>query len=84
MNLVKQYSIEFFSTALYAGSVAVLGWNRPKFDCNVNYCHYRSPQKFLENLEIDENLTKPIGALLIFLVGFRVVAFYIMSYRMKH
>lgn len=77
--------MSFVKHAMHAGTVAILGWNRAKFDCDTSdYCHYRSPQKFLESLGIQDELVKEMNWLLLFLVFFRVAAFCIMNYRLKH
>jgi hypothetical protein len=78
------FEISFVKHALDGASVAILGANRTKFDCDADYCHYRSPHKFLESIGLVEDLAKAVQALTCFMILFRVLAFCIMNYRLKH
>lgn len=77
------FQISFIKHSLDAGATAVLGWNRDKMECNENYCHYQLPKKFLNTIDLNENIMMSIRALVTFLVVFRVTAFLIMNYRLK-
>ena len=41
-----RYSIEGFLQALY-------GYERSTLDCNVDFCYYKSPQKFLKDMDMN-------------------------------
>lgn len=78
------FEMSFVKHAMDGASVAILGSNRTKFDCDADYCHYRWPHRFLQSLGMQEDLTKSLQALLIFLFIFRIAAFCIMYIRLKH
>ncbi|KAL7021138.1 hypothetical protein ACKWTF_011772 [Chironomus riparius] len=77
------FQISFIKHSLDAAATTILGWNRDKMDCSDNYCHYQLPKKFLKTIDLNENITISIRALVIFLIVFRVTAFLIMNYRLK-
>lgn len=74
----------FVKHSFYGACSAILGYNREKFDCDIDYCHYRWPHKFLQMVELDEDVADAVKALLYFLITLRVAAFLIMNYRLKH
>jgi hypothetical protein len=78
----------FFSTSYlkYAFDgllTTLLGFNRPKLECSEVYCHYQSPKKFLEFLDINQNLRAIIIVLASYMLVLRVIAWGIMNYRLK-
>lgn len=78
------FEISFVKHAVDGASIAILGWNRSKFECTSDYCHYSWPYKFLDTIGMQEDLIKAVKMLLLFLVLFRVSAFCIINYRLKH
>lgn len=78
------FSISFVKHSLDGGTTAVLGWNRTKLHCSELYCHYNLPKKFLNTIDLDENYLKSVEALIFFLLFFRIIAFFIMRYRLKN
>lgn len=72
----------------YAGdssTAAILGHNRSKLRCEDSlYCHFQQPAKFVETLGIDSTiLFGTITKLFMFLILFRMIAYYMMRYRLK-
>lgn len=79
------FSISFVKHSLDGGATAILGWNRPKMHCSENYCHYNIPRKFLQEIDLqDKNFSNSAQALIFFLLFFRVIAYFIMRYRLKN
>lgn len=78
------FEVSFVKHALDGASVTILGWNRTKFECKSDYCHYSLPRKFLDTIGMKEDLIKSVNMLLLFMVLFRVAAFCIINYRLKH
>lgn len=69
-----------------AGLSTILGYNRSKLNCEEQfYCHFQNPQKFLDTVGVEDHITyQAILNLTVFFVVFRVVAFCMMNYRLKH
>lgn len=69
-----------------ASMAAILGYNRTKLKCEEQfYCHFQRPDKFLETIGVDDEISyETVAILMIFLVVFRAVAFYMINYRLKH
>lgn len=72
----------------YAGDssiAAILGHNRTKLRCDGSpYCHFQQPGKFVEALGVDSViLPSTIAKLIFFLILFRVIAYFMMRYRLK-
>lgn len=78
------FSISFIKHALDGGTTVILGWDRKKLHCGEEYCHFRTPKKFLETIEMKENFTMSVEALFFFFLVFRLVAFFIMRFRLKN
>lgn len=78
------FEISFVKHAMDGATISLFGWKRAKFNCYADYCHYRWPQKFIESIGMHEDFLRAVQALLFFLVFFRVTAFCIMNYRLKH
>lgn len=80
------FDINFVKNAGDASLATLLGYNRPKLNCDDQiYCHFDRPQKFLELIGVEDEVTSfAIATILIYLIGFRIAAFCIMNYRLKH
>lgn len=78
------FETSYLFHALNGASLALFGYDRPRMDCYEIYCHYRYPKKFLELIDTHNRdyLTAAIVLLSIF-VGIRIIAYYIMSMRVK-
>lgn len=75
--------------AKYAGDasiISILGYNRTKLNCEETlYCHYQRPEKVLEAIGVANEIGfKTIAGLMVFLVTFRIVAFYMINHRLKN
>lgn len=63
--------------------VSVYGMNREKLSCTEIYCHYRSPQKFLEEMSMDKaEYWIDATALFCFFIGLRVVAYLVLRWKL--
>lgn len=79
------FDICFVKQAGDAGLSTILGYNRTKLNCEEFYCHFQQPQKFLETVGVEDTITyQAIVILIVFFVLFRVVAFCMINYRLKH
>lgn len=47
------FHISYFKYALHASMQSVYGFDRGRLPCGLEYCHYRLPAKFLEEIGMD-------------------------------
>lgn len=62
----------------------ILGYNRTKLNCHQIYCHFQSPQKFMQFIGQHENLPKAFYSLSATLIIIHIVTYFIMRYRLKN
>lgn len=63
--------------------VSVYGMERAKLQCTEIYCHYRSPQKFLEEMSMDKaEYWIDATALFGFFIGLRVIAYFVLRWKL--
>jgi hypothetical protein len=77
MSYVK-YSFE-------ATMIAIYGLGRPKLVCQVDYCHFKSPTKFLEQMAMkDDMLTFTIDVVVLcgLFVVLRVFAYFVLRIKL--
>lgn len=77
------YELSFLKYSAYASEISVLGFNRSKMDCDDFYCHFRSPQKFLQSVEFIEDFDKCVWMLILNFVIFTIMAYCMIRYRLK-
>lgn len=77
------FNLSFIKYAFEGSMQAIFGFDREKMPCNEFFCHDVSPQKFLANLEVNENFYAILIKLLVFTLTFRLIAFSIMYVRLK-
>ncbi|KAF6211239.1 hypothetical protein GE061_014355 [Apolygus lucorum] len=64
--------------------IAIYGGNRPKLHCSEAYCHYRSPSKFLEAMDMKGAVFWiDVVALVGFFVLLRVCAYFALKLKLK-
>lgn len=78
-----QFEITYLKHSIDAISSLIFGYNRSKLECNEIYCHFESPQKFMNFIGLEENLTKAISALTCITVFTHITTYYVMRYRLK-
>lgn len=78
------FETSFIKHGLEGSMLAIFGFDRPKLECNVEYCHFAWPHKFLELLGITDSFSNVIVKLTILALVFRLVAFVIIWYRLRH
>lgn len=59
------FELSYLKYSAYGTELSILGFNRSKLECENIYCHYRSPKKFLQSIEFDENYTTCVWMLII-------------------
>lgn len=80
------FDISFVKRGGDATLTAVLGYNRSKLDCEeAVFCRFQRPHRFLEAIGVENEITfEPIVILLVFFFIFRIAAFVVMNYKLKH
>lgn len=81
MNLlftfIFRYGLEGYIAAIY-------GLERPSLPCEEWYCHYKNPQFFLKNVgQPADNFWTSSVILLMILVVIKLVAYFLLSWRIK-
>lgn len=62
----------------------ILGFNRTNMDCSDMYCHWITPRKFLNMIEMEENIPKVFYSLAALGLVFHVLTYLIMRFRLQH
>lgn len=71
-----RYGLEGFVGAIY-------GMNRPTLECPVNYCHYRYPSQFLNEISMrGDQFWNDIIALVIILFTLRILAYFLLKWKL--
>lgn len=64
--------------------LAVYGFDRKKLSCSVPYCHYRTPTKFLMDMDMaDASFWVDMAALFAFFVTLRLLTFFILRLKLR-
>ncbi|XP_022228236.2 ATP-binding cassette sub-family G member 1 [Drosophila obscura] len=78
------FDISFLKYSLDGAMMAIFGYGRERLDCQEMYCHMTRPKYILKNLDMAEaNYELAIFFLLCLFVFLRIIAFYIMSFRLR-
>lgn len=65
-------------------ALATYGFNRPKLQCFIQYCHFKSPETTLEELDmIKSSYTIDIIALVVIFFTLRIAAFLFLKWKLK-
>jgi ATP-binding cassette subfamily G (WHITE) protein 1 len=64
--------------------LTIYGFDRPALHCSVPYCHFKYPEKFLEELSLEKGVFWiDVVSLLIFFVGLRVIGYFVLRYKVR-
>nr|QER78507.1 ATP-binding cassette transporter [Diaphorina citri] len=79
--------ISIFRYGLESAMIAIYGFNRKPLQCNQIYCHYKYPQRFLEDLGIkndDNTVWFNLSMLCVFLLVSQLMLYLVLRYKAKH
>ncbi|XP_039951615.1 ATP-binding cassette sub-family G member 4 [Bactrocera tryoni] len=78
------FDISFLKYALDGSMLSLFGYGRAKLECKEFYCHHSHPVFFLKNMDL-ANANYKLAAifLLSLFIVLRILAFYIMSFRLR-
>ena len=66
------------------GMLAIYGYNREKLTCSQAYCHFKYPQKFLEEMALDKGqFWIDVVCLIGFFVLLRVSGYFVLRYKVR-
>ncbi|XP_017075897.2 ABC transporter G family member 41 [Drosophila eugracilis] len=78
------FDISFLKYSLEGSMMAIFGYGRERLECEEMYCHLRMPNQILKTMDMaNANYTLALVFLLSILVFLRILAFYIMSFRLR-
>lgn len=78
------FHMSFLKHALEGATLAIFGYDRPKMECDRIYCQYRIPKKFMKLIDMHNgDITTVSIVLIVICLSLRIVAFFIMSFRIK-
>jgi ABC-type multidrug transport system permease subunit len=88
-NAIPKY-LKFLSYVSYVrygfegAMITVYGYNRAKLKCSQEYCHFKSPTKFLEQMSMQDAVYwMDVVALLGFLLVLRVVVYFVLRLKLR-
>ncbi|XP_004530367.1 ATP-binding cassette sub-family G member 4 [Ceratitis capitata] len=78
------FDVSFLKYALDGSMLSLFGYGRGKLECKEMYCHHSHPAFFLRNMDLG-NANYKVAAifLLCLFVMLRILAFYVMSFRLR-
>ncbi|KAH8419465.1 hypothetical protein KR222_005919 [Zaprionus bogoriensis] len=78
------FDVSFLKYSLDGAMLALFGYDRERLECNEIYCHLSRPKFILKDLDMAHaNYQLAFFFLLGLLVMLRILAFYIMSFRLR-
>lgn len=78
------FNISFLKYSFDGGMLAIFGYNRERLDCSDIYCQFVHPKYILKVMDMEHaNYQLAFFFLLGLLVMLRILAFYIMSFRLR-
>ncbi|KAM8717318.1 hypothetical protein ACLKA7_004079 [Drosophila subpalustris] len=78
------FDVSFLKYSLDGSMLAIFGNDRPPLECNEMYCHLKRPKHILKALDMERaNYQLAFFFLLGLLIMLRILAFYIMSFRLR-
>lgn len=83
-NYLKWLSyVSYVRFGFEGAMVSVYGMGREKLECNQIYCHFRSPQKFLEEMSMSNaNYWVDAGALFGIFIALRIIAYFVLRWKL--
>ncbi len=76
--------ISFARYAFEGSMLSIYGYGRPPLTCPQPYCHFRNPERFLDQFDMAESefYWCVLGQLIIFLI-IRVAAYFVLRFKLK-
>ncbi|KAL7044602.1 hypothetical protein ACKWTF_001999 [Chironomus riparius] len=78
------FELSYIRYSAYGTELSILGFNRTKLDCESFYCHFRSPQKFLQSVGFEENYMTCVWMLILNFCLNIIIAYFLIRHQIKH
>ncbi|XP_046414956.1 ATP-binding cassette subfamily G member 4-like [Neodiprion fabricii] len=79
------FHISFLKYGFEGVMVAIYGYDRPKLDCSIVYCHYKYPRQLLKEVDMTEaEYWSSISILIGLYFALEVIAYIALRIRLKH
>ncbi|CAG0900205.1 unnamed protein product [Darwinula stevensoni] len=63
----------------------IYGYNRPDLQCNQPYCHFKNPDKFLREMDLEENVYwEDFWVLVAYNIVLRFAAYFVLRWKLHH
>lgn len=64
--------------------ISIFGYKRPRLACNADYCHFRTPMRFLEEMAMENAVYwKDALALVAFLIVLRISTYFVLRLKLR-
>ena len=78
------FHVSYIKYGLEGAMLSIFGYNRTKLECNVMYCHYKYPSKFLDEIDMKEaSYSYSVLILLGMCLAIRILTYYVLYYRIR-
>ncbi|KAJ8922837.1 hypothetical protein NQ315_007872 [Exocentrus adspersus] len=77
--------VSYLKYGFEASMISIYGLNRPKLECNMMYCHFKDPKKFLEQMSMSMDMTSyiiDVTVLAVLFVFLRVCAYFVLRIKL--
>lgn len=79
------FHISYLKYGLDGVLISIYSYERERLQCSIDYCHYTSPQKFLEALDMGNgSYWFNVLILVIMFFSLRLISYLILLYRLKN
>lgn len=78
------FELSYIKYSAYGTEISILGFNRSKLDCESFYCHFRSPQKFLQSVGFEGNYLTCVWMLILNFTLNIIIAYFLIRHRIKN
>lgn len=78
------FHISFLKYGLEGMVLSVLGYDRGKLPCNADYCQFVYPEKFIDEVDMEEAVySKAVAFMLVLTTLIRIAAYYALSIQIR-
>jgi ATP-binding cassette subfamily G (WHITE) protein 1 len=79
------FKVSYLRYALEGLMLSIYSYDRPHLPCSEDYCHFISPTRFLQELDMGTSeFSTNMSFILTMLISFKVLSYYALVYQLKH
>ncbi|XP_012271226.1 ATP-binding cassette sub-family G member 4 [Orussus abietinus] len=76
--------VSYIRYSFEGAMISVYGYDRAKLKCKEDYCHYKSPTKFLEQMSMEKAVYwMDVVGLVGFLIAIRIIAYFVLRLKLR-